>query len=49
LHLKAKGDVVKHRHMGEERIALEHGVDVPVLGGDMGDLVTGQMDGATIG
>ncbi|MNT02284.1 hypothetical protein D3C72_1367750 [compost metagenome] len=41
LHLEAEGDVVPHRHVGEERIALEHHADAPLLGRLPGDVLTG--------
>ncbi len=41
LHLEAEGDVVPHRHVGEQGIALEHHADAPLLGFLPGNVLTG--------
>ena len=38
LDAQTERDVVVHGHRREERIALEHDADVPLLDGDMGDI-----------
>ena len=43
-HFKAKGDVLRHRHMREQRIALEHRVDVPLEGREMRHFLTIEED-----
>ena len=44
LHLQAIGDVVVHRHMGKQRIVLEHGIQGAVFGGGMGNVMARQAD-----
>ena len=36
--LEAKGDVLGHRHMGEQGVGLEHHVDGAFIGGHVGDV-----------
>ncbi|MNM93008.1 hypothetical protein D3C81_1053680 [compost metagenome] len=31
LHLQAEGDVLRHAHVREQRVALEHGIDAPAV------------------
>ena len=42
----AEGDVVVHRHVGEERVVLEDGVDVAPVGRDPGDVLAFEQDAA---
>ncbi len=48
LHAQAEGDVLKHRHVRKERIALKDGVHVAVFRRDMGDILIFEMDSAAI-
>ena len=45
-HLQAVLDVLGHRHVGEERVLLEHRVDVAAAGGQRGDVDAAEPDGA---
>jgi len=36
LHARPEGDVLRARHVLEQRVALEHEPDAPVLDGDVG-------------
>ena len=38
-HLQAEADVLRHRHVGEQGIALEHGVDRPLEGRQRRDVL----------
>ncbi len=44
--LQGVGDVLLHRHVREERVVLEDGVDVAFEGREAGDLLPGQFDPA---
>jgi len=43
-HLEPIGDVVEDRHVRKERIALEHGVDVALVGFAIGHVLAAQQD-----
>jgi hypothetical protein len=47
-HLEREAHVVGHAHVGVERVVLEHHRDVPVLGGDMGDVPVAEQDPALV-
>ena len=49
VHLKAEGDVLGHRHVGEERIGLEDRVDAALPHGDCVDTLIAQHDLPGIG
>ena len=40
LDLEAEGYVLRHGHMGEEGVLLEHGVELPLVGGQAGDVLS---------
>ena len=42
LHLQAIGDVFVHRHMGKQRVVLEHGIQRAMLWGGMGNVMARQ-------
>ena len=44
-HLEAEADVVGHRHVGEQGVALEHGVDGPLVGRAEAHLLAVDADG----
>ena len=46
LDLQAVGDVVQHAHVGEQRVVLEHRVDVALVGRQAGGLRPVDADGA---
>ncbi len=43
-HLEPVLDVLADGHVGEQRVVLEHRVDVAVVGGDVGDVLAGEQD-----
>ena len=43
-HLQSEGDVLRHRHMGEQGIALEDGIDRPLIGRQMLDRAALEQD-----
>ena len=43
-HPEPVGDVVEDRHVREERVALEHRVDVALIGLSVGDVLAGEQD-----
>ena len=45
---QAVGDILRHRHVGEERVVLEHGVDVAPVGRQVGHVFAADADGAGI-
>ena len=49
LHAQAVLDVLLHRHVREERVVLEHGVDVALGGRDAGYVDAGQLDAPLVG
>ena len=49
LQLQAKGHVLKHGHMGEQRIVLEKDADVPLIGRDLGHILPVHQDAALRG
>ena len=49
LQLEAEGDVVVHVQMGEEGVALEHGVQRPLVGGHARYVLAVQQDLAFVG
>ena len=44
LQLQPEGDVVVHRHVREQRVVLEHHVDVTSVRGDVRDVVAAEQD-----
>ena len=42
--LETEGDVLGHRHVGEERVGLEHHVDGPLMGRHGGDVLAVEQD-----
>ena len=48
LHLQAIGHVVEHRHMGEQRVVLEHRIQRTVLRRRMGQILPAKGDGPFI-
>ncbi|MDT4858054.1 hypothetical protein FQZ97_925030 [compost metagenome] len=42
--LETKGDVVGHTHVREQRIGLEHHVDRPLIGRQVGNVLTVEVD-----
>ncbi|MNF84319.1 hypothetical protein D3C84_666730 [compost metagenome] len=48
LILKAEGDVLGHRQVGEEGVGLKHYAKVPLLGGQQGDLPSPLPDPAAV-
>lgn len=48
LHPQAEGDVFKHGHVREKRIALEYGIDVAVFRRNMGDILVFKVDTSDI-
>ncbi len=45
-HLEAEADIVGHRHVGEQRIGLEHHADIALVGRQVGDVAPADADGA---
>ena len=43
---QAEGDVARHRHVGEERVGLEHHVDRPPVGRQRGQIHAVEQEGA---
>ncbi|CDL07994.1 hypothetical protein [Klebsiella pneumoniae IS43] len=48
LHPQAKGDVLEHRHMRKQGVALEYGIDVAVFRRNMSDIVIFEMDPSAV-
>ena len=43
-HLEAEADVLTHRHVGKQRIALEHGIHRPLVGRQGSDVLAMEQD-----
>ena len=48
LHLQAVADVLRHRHVGEEGVVLEHGVGVPQVRRHRCDVAAAELDPAGV-
>ena len=48
-HLQAEADVLRHRHVREQRVALEDGVDRPLEGRQRRDVLAVEQDLAAVG
>src|ERR687893_1855330 len=46
---EAEGHVLRHRHVSERSVVLEHEADVPLLGGQPGRVVALDLYGARVG
>ena len=48
LHAQGKADVLRHRHMRKQGVALEHRVHIPVFGGNACDVPAVEHDAAAV-